>query len=57
MIGWESTPPKKRGSFFTPGTKFGAEIGYTFGREFQFERGLPDQEFDNSLLLRATARF
>jgi hypothetical protein len=57
VLGWESTPPKKPGSFFTRGTKFGAEIGYSFGREFEFDSGRPNLEFSSGLLLRATASF
>jgi hypothetical protein len=57
VLGWESTPPKRPGTFFTRGTKFGAEIGYSFGREFEFESGAPDLDVSSGLLLRATASF
>lgn len=57
VLGWESTPIKEPGSFFTRGRKFGVEIGYSLGREFEFEHGRPHLEFDSGLLIRATASF
>lgn len=57
FVGWESTPYMKQGAFFTPGTRFGAELGYVFGREFEFDSGRADREFSGTLLIRATASF
>jgi hypothetical protein len=41
---------------FTRGRKLGAEIGYVFGREFEFDER-PDVGLDDTLMLRATASF
>ena len=57
VLGWESTPPLQPGQQFTRGRKFGAEIGYVFAREFEFESGLPDVDVDNTLVFRASMRF
>lgn len=52
VLGWESVAPKKPGQFISLDPKFGAEVGYAFGREFEFESGLPDIDPDSSVLLR-----
>jgi hypothetical protein len=37
--------------------KLGGEIGYVFGREFEFDSDRPDLTPDDALLLRATVSF
>ena len=37
VLGWESTPMMQPGMPFALGRKFGAEFGYAFGRQFEFE--------------------
>jgi hypothetical protein len=53
VLGWESVAPKQPGQFISLGPKFGAEVGYAFGREFEFESGLPDIDPDSGVMLRA----
>ena len=57
VLGWESTPPKTPGSFGSSGTSLNAEIGYVFGRKFEFDNSVPDIKIDNTLLLRSGIRF
>lgn len=57
VLGWESTPPKKPGTFGSTGTTLNAEIGYVFGRKFEFDNNVPDMKIDNTLLLRSGIRF
>ncbi|WP_278471913.1 DUF6268 family outer membrane beta-barrel protein [Gimesia maris] len=57
VLGWEATPPKKPGSFGSSGTKVNAEIGYVFGRKFEFDNNVPDIKVDNTLLLRSGISF
>jgi hypothetical protein len=56
VLGWESKgPPNPPGVFGPTGVRFGAEVGYVFGRKFEFDSGAPDIEPDGTLLLRAFA--
>ncbi|QDT44540.1 hypothetical protein Pan241w_46520 [Gimesia alba] len=57
VLGWESTPPKKPGTFRPSGTRVNVEIGYVFGRKFEFDNNAPDVKIDNTLLLRSGIRF
>lgn len=55
VLGWESKPPANPPGVYGPtGILYGAEIGYVFGRIFEFESGAPDIEPDGTVLLRAT---
>ena len=42
VLGWESSPPSKFGPFASRGTKWEAEVGYVFGRQFEFDSAAPD---------------
>jgi hypothetical protein len=55
--GWESTPPKPPGTFMPTGTTVFAELGYVFGREFEFDSGAPDLSIEDTALLRAGISF
>ena len=57
VLGWESMPPRPPGTFRTTGTRLNTEIGYVFGREFEFERGGAEIEADDALLLRTGISF
>jgi hypothetical protein len=54
VLGWESTPRLQPGMPFSLGRKFGAEIGYAFAREFEFESERTDIELGDTIILRAT---
>jgi len=57
VLGWESTPRRTPGIPFVIGQKLGAEVGYAFGRRFEFERGPAEIEPGETVFLRATASF
>lgn len=57
VVGWESTPRRTPGVPFVIGRKLGAEVGYAFGRRFEFERGPATIDVGDTLFLRATASF
>jgi len=57
VLGWESMPPKPPGAFMSTGTTINAEVGYVFGREFEFKSATPDISIGNAVLLRAGVRF
>lgn len=57
VLGWESTPPKKPGSFGSSGTRWNAEVGYVFGRKFEFNNSVPDVKLENTLLLHSGISF
>jgi len=57
VLGWESMPPKPLGAFMSTGTTINAEVGYVFGREFEFKSATPDISIGNAVLLRAGIRF
>jgi hypothetical protein len=42
---------------FTRGRKFGAEFGYAFARQFEFESELADIRLGDTIMLRATMSF
>ncbi len=55
VLGWESKPPANPWGVYGPtGIKYATEIGYAFGRKFEFESGAPDIDPDGTVLLRAT---
>jgi hypothetical protein len=56
-LGWESTPPQLPGIFRPIGKTIGAEIGYAFGRDFEFDSDSPNITFGNALLLRTQFGF
>ena len=58
VLGLEMGPPRLLPGAPGPGgATIEAEVGYVFGRSFQFDSGVPDMEPDNTLLLRAGVRF
>jgi hypothetical protein len=57
VLGWESSPRPEPGMPFAIGRKFGAEIGYAFGRQFEFESELPDISIGDTVMFRAIASF
>jgi hypothetical protein len=57
VLGWESKPRPEPGMPFTRGRKFGAEIGYAFAREFEFETEVADIQLGDTIILRATMSF
>lgn len=52
-LGLETTPTKTPGMFIAPGVTAGVEMGYVFGREFEFEGPSPNIQLKDALLLRA----
>jgi hypothetical protein len=57
VLGWETTPPRPPGTFGPDGIRFGAEVGYVFGRKFEFDSKSPDISPRNTLLLRTRINF
>jgi hypothetical protein len=57
VLGWESMPPRLPGTFVTSGTRFNAEVGYVFGRRFEFDSNMPAISPDGTLLLRTGMNF
>jgi hypothetical protein len=57
VLGWESMPPRPAGTFRSTGTSLNTEIGYVFGREFEFDRAGGDISPKDALLLRTGIRF
>ena len=57
VLGWESTPAKEPGIPFTRGKKLGAELGYVFSRDFEWERDSSKLKLDEALMLRASMSF
>jgi hypothetical protein len=45
-------PPQPPGTFRPRGTRFNAEIGYVFGREFEFDGNVSDISLASTVLLR-----
>lgn len=57
VIGIESTPRPEPGMPFTRGRKLGAEIGYAFSREFEFEGDRADIRIGDTIMLRGVMSF
>lgn len=57
LLGWESTPRQEPGVPFTRGRKMNVEVGYVFGRKFEFESQRADVKLSDSAVLRATFSF
>ena len=57
VLGWESMPPQPPGTFRPSRNRLNAEVGYVFGRKFEFESASPDISIDDALLLRAGISF
>lgn len=57
VLGWESTPTPEPGMPFTRGRKLGAEVGYVFSRDFEWEQGGAKFKLDDTLMLRASISF
>jgi hypothetical protein len=57
VLGWESTPTPEQGMPFTRGRKLGAEIGYVFSRDFEWEDDDVKIPLDDALMMRATFSF
>lgn len=56
-LGWESAPPRRSRLIPGRGRKWEAQIGYVFGREFEFERQPRELSIDSALMLRVGAKF
>jgi hypothetical protein len=50
--GWEAVPPGEAARMPGNGLKWEAEVGYVFGRQFEFDRRPDDLSIDGALLLR-----
>lgn len=57
VLGWESTPTPEPGMPFTRGSKIGAEIGYVFSRDFEFDDDGSKTRLDDTLMLRGSVSF
>lgn len=57
VIGWESTPTPEPGMPFTRGRKLGAEIGYVFSRDFEWENDGAKIGLDDAIMLRGVVSF
>ncbi len=57
VLGWESTPRREAGMPIALGRTISAEVGYAFGRRFEFERGRSDLEIQDAVLIRIGTRF
>lgn len=57
VAGWEFFPPQPPGTFRPSGPRFNAEIGYSVGRNFEFDSHRPDLSLSNALLLRTSVSF
>ena len=57
VLGCESIPTPEPGIPFTLGRKFGAEIGYAFSRDFEFENGGRKIRLGDTIMLRASMSF
>ncbi len=57
VLGWESTPPKTPGTFYTTGKTLNFEFGYVFGRKFEFDQSFPDLSPSDGWLLRTGVSF
>ncbi|QDV45159.1 hypothetical protein Enr13x_50330 [Stieleria neptunia] len=57
VLGWESTPRRESGMPFALGRKLSAEVGYAFGRRFEFESDRSDFEIQDALLIQIGTRF
>lgn len=57
VLGWESMPPRPPGTFRSTGTRFHSEIGYVFGRQFEFDYRDDDTDLSDALLLRTGISF
>ena len=56
-LGWESTPTPEPGIPFTRGRKMGAEIGYVFSRDFEFDIDDSKIRLSDTWMLRGTLSF
>ena len=57
VLGWESTPTPEPGVPFTRGRKLGAEIGYVFSRDFEWEYDESKIRLDDTFMLRGSVSF
>jgi hypothetical protein len=57
VLGWESTPTPEPGMPFTRGQKIGAEIGYVFSRDFEFENENRKVRLGDTLMFRVSMSF
>lgn len=57
LLGWESMPPQPPGTFRPQGPRINVEVGYLFGRKFEFDDQQPDISIGNTILLRSGLRF
>ncbi len=57
FLGWESTPQPLEGLPVTKGRKIGAEMGYSFGRKFEFELNRNDVDIGDALYFQLSLGF
>ena len=57
VVGWEAVPTPEPGLPFTRGRKLGAELGYVFSRDFEWESDNSKIRLDDALMLRASVSF
>ena len=57
VLGWETRPPQPPGTFRPSGRSGSVEVGYVFGREFEFESVARDISVETALLLRTNLVF
>jgi hypothetical protein len=57
VLGCELLPPRPPGTFRSKGTRLNAEVGYVFGREFEFDRVSEDILLEDAFLLRGGISF
>ena len=57
VVGWESIPTPEPGMPFIRGRKLGAEIGYAFSRDFEFEERATKIRLDDTLMIRSYLSF
>jgi hypothetical protein len=51
VLGWEARPPQPPGTFAPLGVRYYAEVGYIFGRRFEFDSDTPTLNPEDTLLL------
>lgn len=57
VVGYELTPPQTRGSLRPTGSLLSAEVGYSLGRDVEFESARPDLSLRDTFFLRTVIGF
>lgn len=57
VVGWESKPPQPPGTYRPTGRTLSVEIGYVFGREFEFDSASPDISIGDTMVIRTEMSF